>query len=123
MTKWAIKDVGEMVFYKIIKETIEHNVPSSIKVTKQEYDKFIEENQEYIGESYSIYLEVFIVEDIYGNKIASIHQYEERDYYINPELLQLGIDKKCKIEDKVKIIGEEECFRFVPKPANINIEG
>ena len=84
------------------------NIPNKQVVSKEHFYEFLHKNKEHIGKAYnSPVADLYIVQDKYGNIIASVYYYMEKTYSINPELLELGIKNKKFIENEYKIIGEQ----------------
>lgn len=87
----------------------------------------MKENDKYIKDSHmNTVTEKMFVEDFYENAVAGIDfcAYEATiKYYINPELLKLGIEKKIKIENETKVIGEERINLGIPEPCSLEHKG
>lgn len=109
--KYDIKSIKGLKFIAPKTKLIKKNKPDFIKVTENEYLQFIEKNKEYIKSSHiNTVSEKLFVEDYYENIIAGVDfcVYEtNKKFYINPELLKLGIEKKKKIDDEREVIGED----------------
>lgn len=118
--KYVIEKISNFEIIVPEIEIIERNIPYSINVNKKEYKNFLKENSKYIGESYSnTAVDSYVVKDKYGNMIARVYFYMEPEYYINPELLKLGIEKKTLIENKTRQIGETRIDLGEIKPCKL----
>lgn len=123
MTKYGIKNVTELKFISPEVELIKQNKPDYIKVVKDQYLKFLNDNNEYIKEGMlNTVADSYSVVDFYDNVIAGNTFYGGVDcYYINPELLKLSLEQKKYIKNEYKVIGEKVISFGKIEPVNINI--
>jgi len=119
--KYVIKEIKNMTLIIPEVEVVKQNIPSQIEVSKEEFEEFLNVNARYLNESYvNAPADVFIVKDFYGNIVARHYFYVEKTYYINPELLKLGLEKKLYIENETRIVDENRIDLGVPKSCGLN---
>jgi len=123
--KYAIKEILDMKMIIPQIEIVEKLKPDHIKVSKEEYQDFMSKNDEYIKDyELNTVSERIFYYDFYENMIGGVEfsNYDNRgEYYINPELFQLGIEKKMEINNITKVVGEEVIELGVPKSCDIGI--